>query len=213
MGFRSSRSRRAAGRAGLCHSQTFRACLSPPPPLPGTSSCRQAAYPRRAGVGHRNKERASEEVSGRVLAAETPSAGLAPSHLQGRGHVKFISPWMLSPHPRQKPGAGILVEGCRGAAPHSYILGMGRGRGPPRPGVLAGRQGERVPWHRPRAGATASSARSQRREARVGLARRYITFCCEHPQENQPAALNGALCSAFFFFIFPPLPASTFARS
>lgn len=56
-------------------------------------------------------------------------------------------------------------------------------------------------------------ARGPGREAGAGL-RWYMAFCRRHPQENQRAALNEALCSCFFLFFFfslsTPLPASTF---
>lgn len=51
-------------------------------------------------------------------------------------------------------------------------------------GGLPGQPGERVPWPHGRRWGLASGERAAEGRCERGLCR-YITFCCEHPQENQ----------------------------
>lgn len=64
-------------------------------------------------------------------------------------------------------------------------------------------------WHPTALGSGPARALALVKEAGAGPCR-YMAFCRRHPQENQRAALNEALCSWFlavFFFFFPfPLP-------
>lgn len=169
--------------------------FSGPSLAPGTSSCRQAPCPQRAGVRRRNKERASREDGGQVLAAEMPSAGSAMCRLQGGGCEIHLPLDAFAPS--QAKARSRCFAGAAGVLPHAPTSSAG---GEALPGWVfwPGGKGSACLGAVPGAGAVASSARSWGGEAGAGPARRYITFCCEHPQENQPAALNGALCSAFF---------------
>lgn len=178
---RGGRSRRAAGRAGLCHSQTSRARLSP---------LGQAA----AGAGRRNKERASRRAVGRFWQPRCRVERWVGT--AGCGAVKLISPWVLR---GEEKAEGV----CGGAA--SSVLGE-----------VPGQRGERVPWRPGRRLGPWPAARGAGEGRCERSLCRYITFCCEHPQENQPASPErGSLFGFFFFFLiffsFPP--ASTFSGS
>lgn len=111
--------------------------------------------------------------------------------------LKLISPWVLL-------GEKMAEGASGGAAPHRCILDVGRGPRGGRPARAARRARALAPW--PALGPWPAARAAGEGRCERGLCR-YITFCCEHPQENQPAALNEALCSAiFFFFNFPSPP-------
>lgn len=103
---------------------------------PRTSSCRQAACPRRA--------RETRDVRPRVMVDGfwQPRCRVLcrPRAVCRVGALKFLSPWILLP--------SITGRSVLGVLPHAPASSVG-GRGPPRLGVLAGQQRERVPWHHP----------------------------------------------------------------
>lgn len=149
-----------------------------------------------AGAGRRNKERASRRMVGRFwqLRYRAPGCELGRHRVVRRvWAVKLISPWVLPLGEKMAEGA------CGGAVPHGCILDVGRGPGGGRPARAARRARALAPW--PALGPWPAARAAGEGRCERGLCR-YITFCCEHPQENQPAALNEALCSALFFFLF-----------